>query len=111
MTSYVLFVGDHEDIPGWEIVGHNYHGKNHKWHTDFEYTLVDGEDTYPDLVLGRFPGDTEAQITSMVARTLSYEKKHQSILIATITFCLPDSIKITMATESPIECSWKIYTE
>lgn len=88
MTSYVLFVGDHEDIPGWEIVGHGYHGKNHKWHTDFEYTLVDGDDKYPDLVLGRFPGDTEAQITSMVARTLSYEKtpvdsdRYNDILLA-----------------------------
>ncbi|MDX1300781.1 C25 family cysteine peptidase [Photobacterium sp.] len=74
MTSYVLFVGDHEDVPAWEIVGHGYHGTDHKWHTDFEYTLVDGSDKYPDLVIGRLPGDTEDQITNMVNRTLNYEK-------------------------------------
>ncbi|MEZ8096958.1 C25 family cysteine peptidase [Photobacterium swingsii] len=88
MTSYVLLVGDHEDIPAWEITGHGYHGKNHKWHTDFEYTLVDGTDKYPDLVLGRLPGDTEAQITSMVTRTLNYEKtpvdseRYNNVLLA-----------------------------
>ncbi|OAN13174.1 hypothetical protein A3K86_16065 [Photobacterium jeanii] len=88
MTSYVLFVGDHEDIPGWEITGHGYHGANHKWHTDFEYTLVDGNDKYPDLVLGRLPGDTEAQITSMVTRTINYEKtptdsqRYKDVLLA-----------------------------
>lgn len=73
MTSYVLFVGDHEDIPGYEIVGHPYHGKDHRWHTDYEYALVDGEDRYADVVIGRLPGDTEAQITTMVNRSLSYE--------------------------------------
>ncbi|WP_299018756.1 C25 family cysteine peptidase [uncultured Photobacterium sp.] len=74
MTSYVLFVGDHEDVPGYEIVGHGYHGPNHRWHTDYEYTLVDGTDKYSDLMIGRFSGDTEAQITGMVNRTLNYEK-------------------------------------
>ncbi len=74
MTSYVLFVGDHEDIPGYEIVGHPYHGNNHRWHTDYEYALVDGEDRYADVVIGRLPGDTEAQITTMVNRSLSYEQ-------------------------------------
>ncbi|MEZ8272568.1 C25 family cysteine peptidase [Vibrio splendidus] len=74
MTSYVLFVGDHEDIPGYEIVGHPYHGKAHHWHTDYEYALVDGEDRYADVVIGRLPGDTEAQVTTMVNRSLNYEQ-------------------------------------
>ncbi|MGF1874558.1 C25 family cysteine peptidase [Photobacterium frigidiphilum] len=74
MTSYVLLVGDHEDIPGYEIVGHPYHGKDHRWHTDYEYTLVDGDDKYSDVVIGRLPGDTEAQITTMVNRSLNYEQ-------------------------------------
>ncbi|WP_299018757.1 C25 family cysteine peptidase [uncultured Photobacterium sp.] len=74
MTSYVLLVGDNEDVPAYEIVGHFHHGINHRWHTDYEYTLVDGTDKYSDLVIGRFPGDTEDQITTMVNRTLAYEK-------------------------------------
>jgi len=74
MTSYVLFVGDHEDIPSYQIEGHPYHGAKHVWHTDYEYALVDGEDRYADIVIGRFPGDTEAQITTMVNRSINYEK-------------------------------------
>ncbi|ELR64576.1 hypothetical protein C942_02389 [Photobacterium marinum] len=75
MTSYVLLVGDHENVPAYEILGHSAHGgRNHKWHTDYEYTLVDGSDKYADLVIGRFPGDAEDQITNMVNRTLAYEK-------------------------------------
>nr|VVV06545.1 Gingipain R2 [Aliivibrio wodanis] len=74
MTSYVLLVGDHEDVPAYEVVGHPYHGDAHRWHTDYEYALVDGDDNYADIVLGRFPGDTEAQITTMVNRSLNYDK-------------------------------------
>ncbi|WP_064604082.1 C25 family cysteine peptidase [Photobacterium sp. J15] len=75
MTSYVLLVGDHENVPAYKIQGHDAHGGyRHKWHTDYEYTLVEGTDKYADLVIGRFPGDTEAQITTMVNRTLAYEK-------------------------------------
>ncbi|WP_261857218.1 C25 family cysteine peptidase [Photobacterium sanguinicancri] len=75
MTSYVLLVGDHEDVSGWEIKGHPFHGKDHTWVTDYTYTLVDGNDEFADLSLGRLPGDTAEQITHMVERTLKYEKK------------------------------------
>jgi len=74
MTSYVLLVGDHEDVPSWEVIGHPYHGQDHVWHTDFDYSLVDGTDALPDLVIGRFSGDTVEQITTMVNRTLNYAK-------------------------------------
>ncbi|WP_084605317.1 C25 family cysteine peptidase [Psychromonas aquimarina] len=88
MTSYVLFVGDHEDLPGWAVTGHGYHGKDHVWHTDFDYSLIDGDDKYPDIVVGRFPGDTAEQITTMVNRTLNYAKtpvisdRYKHILVA-----------------------------
>ncbi|SHO21785.1 Putative uncharacterized protein [Moritella viscosa] len=75
MTSYVLLVGDHEDLPAWEQIGHSFHGKDHKWYTDFEYSLLDGNDNYPDIVIGRLPGDTADQITAMVNKTLTYQKK------------------------------------
>lgn len=74
MTSYVLLVGDHEDLPAWEYTGHPFHGVDHIWHTDFEYGLLDGDDSYADIVVGRFPGETEAQIVSMVNKTLIYER-------------------------------------
>lgn len=74
MTSYVLFVGDHEDVPGWSVTGHGFHGADHQWHTDFDYALLDGEDKFPDVIMGRLPGDTPEHIQSMVARTLAYAK-------------------------------------
>ncbi|WP_299013632.1 C25 family cysteine peptidase [uncultured Photobacterium sp.] len=74
MTSYVLLVGDHEDLPGWKVIGHPAISNTHEWHTDFDYTLVDGVDKYPDLVIGRFAADKESQVKTMVKRTLDYEK-------------------------------------
>ncbi len=74
MTSYVLLVGDHEDLPAWEQIGHPFHGKDHKWYSDFEYSLLDGDDNYADIVIGRLPGDTAEQITAMVNKTLIYQK-------------------------------------
>ncbi len=78
MTSYALLVGDNENLPGWEIVGHPYHGQNHKWRTDFIYSLVDGDDDYADLAIGRLPGDTKEEISLMVNRTLKYQKAPES---------------------------------
>jgi Peptidase family C25/Bacterial Ig domain/Propeptide_C25/Viral BACON domain len=74
MTSYVLIVGDHENVPSSEIIGHPYHGAAHVWHTDLRYACVDGGDDYPDLALGRFSCDSEAQVTLMVNKTLMYDR-------------------------------------
>ena len=74
MTSFVLIVGDHENVPSAKIVGHPYHGSSHVWHTDLRYSCVDGTDTYPDLAVGRFACDTEAQVTRMVNKTLTYDR-------------------------------------
>jgi len=69
--KYVLLVGDHENVPSWEVVGEH-------WHTDYEYARVDGtggqQDVYADVAIGRLPGDTEAQITTMVNKVLGYER-------------------------------------
>lgn len=66
---YVLLVGDHDDIPA-----HTYGmsgGEN--LYSDSYYGQLAGGDYYPELFVGRFSG-TEANITTMVDRTLEYEK-------------------------------------
>ncbi|NLE38056.1 MAG: hypothetical protein GX621_08530 [Pirellulaceae bacterium] len=73
-TSYVLIVGDHENVPGYELIGHPEHGVDHVWHTDYPYACVDGTDLLADLAIGRLPGDTTTQITRMVNKVLNYEK-------------------------------------
>ncbi|WP_343632261.1 C25 family cysteine peptidase [Fluviicola sp.] len=66
---YVLLVGDHDDIPA-----HTYGmsgGEN--LYSDSYYGQLSGGDYYPELFVGRFSG-SEANITTMVDRTLEYEK-------------------------------------
>ena len=66
---YVLLVGDHDDLPA-----HTYGmsgGEN--LFSDSYYGQLAGSDFYPELFVGRFSG-TEADITTMVNRTLEYEK-------------------------------------
>lgn len=74
MTTYVLLVGDHENLPGYKITGHPYHGSSHEWHIDYPYSLLEGGDNYPDIYIARLPGDTEAQITTMVNKSITYDK-------------------------------------
>lgn len=67
--TYVLLVGDHDDIPA-----HTYGmsgGEN--LFSDSYYGQMTGGDYYPELFVGRFSG-TDADITTMVSRTLEYEK-------------------------------------
>lgn len=66
---YVLLVGDNDDIPA-----HTYGmsgGEN--LFSDSYYGQLTGTDYYPELFVGRFSGD-ETNITTMVNRTLEYEK-------------------------------------
>ncbi|MGB0915636.1 MAG: C25 family cysteine peptidase, partial [Crocinitomicaceae bacterium] len=68
---YVLLVGDHADVPshtygssGWEQL----------WSDSYYGQLTGGaNDYYPELFVGRFSGNP-TQITTMVNRTLEYEK-------------------------------------
>ena len=74
--EYVLLVGDHENVPSYEISGHpsSAYTAPHIWHTDYEYAKLAGSDNLADVALGRLPGDTESQITLMVNKILDYER-------------------------------------
>ena len=73
--EFVLLIGDHENLPGGRV---DYHpacyGSNVPFYSDLPYACVDGSDYYPDLTIGRLPGDTESQITIMVNKCLGYDR-------------------------------------
>ena len=67
--AYLLLVGDAEDIPSPIIDCSGYIGAS-----DPSYGKLEGADDYPDILVGRFSGSTQAQISTMVERTIQYEK-------------------------------------
>jgi len=72
--AYVLLVGDQADIPGYDIVGHPYHGDTHHWPSDHLYACVDGIDDFPDLMIGRLSVHTPAEAAVVVGKILAYER-------------------------------------
>lgn len=72
--TYVLLVGDQDDLPGHDILGHPYHGGNHHWPSDNLYACLDGSDLLPDLFLGRISVGTEAEATTVVDKILAYDR-------------------------------------
>jgi len=63
--TYILLVGDVEYIP---VKYKNGDG------TDFYYSLLDDQgDLFPDVYLGRFPVNTESELTAIIHKTISYE--------------------------------------
>lgn len=67
---YVLIVGDHEQVRAFNA---GTAGSETKW-SDTKYGLISGNDWYPEVMVGRFSGQTVAEITTQVNRTLEYEK-------------------------------------
>lgn len=65
--TFVLLVGNHPQIPS--IVPSMSMCKG----SDPSYSLLAGNDNYPDIIVGRFSGATVADIETMVSRTITYE--------------------------------------
>lgn len=63
--TFVLLVGDAAQVPA-SIIGGN--------DSDVDYSYVAGNDHYPDLFIGRFSAETEAQVVTQVTRVLNYEQ-------------------------------------
>lgn len=87
--TYVILVGDLEDIPSPQGGG----GRS-----DPSYTLVSGSDYYPDLFVGRFSVSSETEAEAMVNKVLKYEKEpdpdglwyHKAVGMASNEGDLPD---------------------
>ncbi|MBL7032665.1 MAG: hypothetical protein ISR91_00840 [Candidatus Delongbacteria bacterium] len=63
--TFLLLVGDGADVPTLYASGGS---------SDPSYSLLAGGDSYPDIFVGRFSGETPSQIATMVERTVEYER-------------------------------------
>ena len=67
--AYVLLIGDIDQIDA--IRRSDGAGSNSP--SDNTLTFTAGNDSYPDLIIGRFSAETSSQVQTMVNRTISYE--------------------------------------
>ena len=63
--TFVLLVGDSYQIPTFTVSGGA---------SDPTYSLLDGNDNYPEIIVGRFSAETTAQVETQVERTIYYER-------------------------------------
>lgn len=71
--SYVLLVGDVDRLPAWT-------GEHSGLPTDLYYSTVDGEDIFPDLLLGRLSVETPQQTSAIIGKIVEYEKSDWEIM-------------------------------
>jgi hypothetical protein len=65
--TYVLLVGDSDVIPGFT-------GSSSRMITDLNYSTMNPEDIFPDVMIGRFPVASTANIATMVEKVMDYEQ-------------------------------------
>lgn len=70
--QYVLLVGD---IDGEIALPAFYYqsSPNDSFPDDFEYTLLEGDDYFPEIEIGRLSVQTEDELAAVIAKTLKYE--------------------------------------
>ena len=62
--NYLLLVGDYNHVGQIYLNGYS----------DQAYGMIDGNDYYPEIIVGRFSGDTPTDIETQVKRSIDYEK-------------------------------------
>lgn len=70
--TFVLLVGDAAQVPANSIPQTSSTGNGD---SDSFYGFIDGDDSYPEVIVGRFSAETVAHATTMVNRSILYEKK------------------------------------
>ena len=65
--TYVLFVGDHQHIPA-------YLDASLSGYSDNYYGYIEGDDSYPEVFVGRFSAENQNQVTTQVNRVIQYEQ-------------------------------------
>jgi|GEM_PF-984729 hypothetical protein len=63
--TYVLLVGDHQQVPSYQASS---------GYSDNYYGYLDGDDSYPEVLVGRFSAEDKSQVTTQVNRVLQYEQ-------------------------------------
>ena len=69
--AFVQLVGDAHQVPTFltDVIFWDIHGCS-----DSSYGLIEGMDTYPEVIVGRFSAQTVAQLETQVERTIWYER-------------------------------------
>ena len=67
--THVLLVGDVAQIPGHNYSSGSYGGKSDNW-----YGQVVGNDSYNDIIVGRFSAENETHVTTQVDKVIHYER-------------------------------------
>ncbi len=67
--TFLLLVGDAAQIPSPSISGSA---------SDPSYGFIEGNDSYAEVIVGRFSGSTPAHIATQVERSIEYEQSPQS---------------------------------
>ncbi|MFZ4464618.1 MAG: C25 family cysteine peptidase, partial [Bacteroidales bacterium] len=65
--TYVLLVGDHEQIP-------SYNNSSSGGYSDNYYAYLQGGDSFNELFVGRFSAETVAHVETQVSRIITYER-------------------------------------
>ncbi len=68
--TFVQLVGDAAQIPTFIYSISSYESGG----SDPSYSLLEGNDNYPDIFVGRFSAETEIQVETQVERTIYYER-------------------------------------
>lgn len=71
--DYILLIGDIDDdfvIPSFYI-----HSGSEDDVTDQPYTMLEGDDYFPEMLIGRMSIDQPFELQTMIAKILSYEKE------------------------------------
>ena len=67
--THILLVGDVAQIPGHNYSSGSYGGKSDNW-----YGQVAGNDSYNDIIVGRFSAENETHVTTQVNKVIHYER-------------------------------------
>jgi uncharacterized repeat protein (TIGR02543 family) len=67
--THVLLVGDVAQIPGHNYSSGSYGGKSDNW-----YGQVAGNDSYNDIIIGRFSAENDTHVTTQVNKVIHYER-------------------------------------
>ena len=68
--SYLLICGDVAQVPAWD--GDNDTDSDHV--TDLPYVKLEGSDYLPEMYYGRFSATNTTELTTMINKTLMYER-------------------------------------
>ena len=70
LLAYVILVGDAEHVPYYKGTAGN--AKNNE--ADPMYGLVDGNDSYPDIIVGRISVKNMSDLRNILSKSINYEK-------------------------------------